>query len=136
MIPNELAIPAGRTKGTAMNTTPDISTATEAKTDMNAGSSTNTTPPSHSWNRRPAAKRLMVALASAGLLLSAGAASAQAQSDDAPVRCEASGLGSADALERAADACELRYTDCMRNAPGTADSLERWVDRCYAKATA
>lgn len=62
--------------------------------------------------------------------------SANAQTNDDPVRCEASGIGSADSLARTAEDCELRYVECMRNAPGTADSLERWVDHCSAEATA
>lgn len=102
---------------------------------MNTTIDTNTHASSHSRSR-PAAERLIVALAGASLLVGAGALSANAQTDDGAVRCEASSLGSADALDRAATACEHRYTDCMRNAPGTPDSLERWVDHCYVTASA
>ncbi|MFK7917629.1 MAG: hypothetical protein AB8G14_06100 [Ilumatobacter sp.] len=115
-----------------MNTTTDTSTSTS--TSINTSTDTETS--SHSRRRRPAAKRLLVALAGASLLVGGGALTANAQTDDAPVRCEASGTGSADSLERTADACELRYVECMRNAPGTADSLERWADHCYGDATA
>ncbi|MFN3255667.1 MAG: hypothetical protein ACE37B_08220 [Ilumatobacter sp.] len=111
---------------------------------MNTTTDTNTIPgfattlptSSHSRNLRPGVKRLVTALAGASLIIGAGAISANALADDGPVRCEASGPGTADSLVRAADTCEQRYTDCMGNAPGTPDSLERWVDHCYAKASA
>lgn len=125
-----LVDPTGTTKGAIMHN-PTIHTTPTAPVFHNAR------PESH--GRRVGRRRALIALACVAVVAgSISFATQAAANDEFENRCAPTGPGSADSLERQAQAClavlDDAYVACMRAAAGTPDSAERWVDYCQTQA--